>query len=103
MAQGHAQGLILIGLVVDDDALKIVIEDTAPGVQEHDLNLLVQRAYRAASSQLDEPSGRGLGLSIVKAYVDAHGGELSINPSAMGGLKVCVQIPVTEKVLICST
>ena len=46
-----------------------------------------------------KPSGNGLGLAIVKKIVEAHGGKLEIESSAIAGTIVSVQLPKTPSIL----
>ena len=69
----------------------VVIEDDGPGVSEAALAQLTGRGTR-----LDETTeGHGLGLAIVKDMVIGYGGEITFSRStALGGLRVLVQLPV---------
>ena len=44
--------------------------------------------------------GFGLGLSIVRSVVDAHGGTLEVNAPASGGLEIHVELPALQRVTI---
>ena len=60
----------------DQDIISIVIEDQGIGIPQKDLNQLFQPFYRA--SNVVEFSGSGLGLSIVKSYIELNKGTISV-------------------------
>ncbi len=79
--------------VVQDDAVRIVIEDDGSGVPDSELAHLGQRGVR-----LDEQTaGSGLGLAIARDILDAYDGQLSFSRSRLGGLavSVVVSLPIT--------
>ena len=53
------------------------VQNTCDTLPEGDLNRLFDRFYRADESHSNTVSGTGIGLSIAKATVDAHGGRIS--------------------------
>lgn len=74
----------------------IVIEDSAPGVDPQLHEKLFERLYRAESSRSRETGGAGLGLSICRNIVQAHDGQIAIDSSALGGLKISIYLPLQE-------
>lgn len=73
---------------------EVVFEDSPPGVPDHQLAKIFDRLYRAEPSRGRHSGGSGLGLSICKAIVEAHGGSLSAAPSALGGLLIRASFPL---------
>ena len=74
----------------------IEVSDDGPGFDPAILQRAFERFARAESSRSDSAgeSGAGLGLAIVAALVDAHGGMVSAdNKSALGGARVQVRLP----------
>ncbi len=71
--------------------VELVVENSGPHVDDADAARLAQPFERLAR----EASGRGagLGLSIVRAVTEAHGGDLAIDPRPEGGLRVAVRLP----------
>jgi two-component system, OmpR family, sensor histidine kinase BaeS len=78
-------------------ALRISVDDTAPGVKDTDLPQLFEPLFRAdASRQRLAQHGSGLGLAIVRAIVDAHQGTINAHHSPMGGVQMVVQLPLNH-------
>ncbi|MEO0442727.1 MAG: ATP-binding protein [Pseudomonadota bacterium] len=73
--------------------IQLCWEDSAPGVPVNQLEKIFERLFRAEKSRNRRQGGSGLGLSICKAIVDAHGGRIDAEPSALGGLTLTVYLP----------
>ena len=58
------------------DGVKLIFSNTCKDFQKEDVGLIFERFYRADKSRSRESGGAGIGLSIVKALVEAHGGEV---------------------------
>lgn len=69
--------------------LEVIIEDDGPGVSPLRRPELLQRGKRLDESR----HGSGLGLAIVKDIVDLYQGELELQQSDLGGLKIIVKLP----------
>lgn len=81
-----------IGLNVShsDSLLRIEVRDKGPGFPEPDTGKIFDKFYRAEGS----PSGGlGLGLSIVKGFVEAHGGVVTAENAINGGALFTIAIP----------
>src|SRR5690606_11162051 len=68
------EGTITCSLTLQGQEIVLVIKDTGPGISKKDLSHIFDRFYRGDSSR--KRDGSGLGLSIAKAVVDAHGGKI---------------------------
>lgn len=90
-----APGRVSVALVELDNRLQVTVDDTPPGVAAEHLPKLFDRLYRAEPSRARTSGGAGLGLSICKNIVSAHGGEIRATASPLGGLQVRVRLPVT--------
>lgn len=73
--------------------LELAIEDSKPGVPAGSHTLLFDRLYRVDAARSRASGGSGLGLSICKVIVEAHGGRISASPSSLGGVCVLIQLP----------
>ena len=78
--------------------MTLTVSDNGPGIAEEHLPRIFERFYRADASRTTATGGSGLGLSLVKAIVDAHGGEVSVRsdptPGATQGSRVIVLLPL---------
>lgn len=73
--------------------VEIRIEDDGPGLPEKERHKVFRPFYRSDQARLG--SGNvGLGLTIARDAVLAHGGEISLGESGMGGLLVTIRLPV---------
>ncbi len=79
-----ASGHIKISIKPDDAFAVFEIHDGGPGVIAADKARLFDPFYRGNSVYESLVSGSGLGLSIAKEYVDAHGGEITLLVSDQG-------------------
>lgn len=89
-----APGRIRLTLCLRAGQLQLNLDDTPPGVPAHDLPQLFDRLFRSERSRSRAAGGAGLGLSICRAIVDAHGGAIWAEPSTLGGLRVSVLLPL---------
>jgi signal transduction histidine kinase len=77
------------------DAVTIEVRDTGIGIAENDLPLVFDRLYRADASR--STRGLGLGLSLVKAIVEAHGGTVGVTSTRGAGSTFSIVIPTTAR------
>jgi signal transduction histidine kinase len=71
----------------------IAIEDDGPGIPEAALEEVFQPFRRIEASRNRETGGTGLGLTIARSILRAHGGEVSLHNREGGGLRVVVSLP----------
>ncbi len=75
------------------EELEIVVSDTGVGISETDL-LRIGRPYEQAGDVAQKTRGTGLGLSLVRALAELHGGSMSIESRLGEGTSVTVRMPV---------
>ncbi len=71
----------------------IEVDDEGPGIPESHLESVFQPFRRLEGSRNRETGGVGLGLSIVRNIVRAHGGDVTLENRAEGGLRVRLVLP----------
>ncbi len=71
-------GEIVINLSFKNKKHRICIKDTGIGIEEKEIPLIFENLYRADKSRVKEVEGYGIGLSVVKNIVLAHGGEIKV-------------------------
>jgi signal transduction histidine kinase len=85
-------------LIAESDAMTIEVEDDGPGISDARKDTMLEPFVRGDEARtMDEASGFGLGLSIARSIVLAHGGELSLNDRAPHGLTVRIRLPVGQQ------
>ena len=92
MRYTDAGGALRVALAHEPAAaqLLLTVEDSAPGVAPELLPRLFERFFRVESSRGRAGGGSGLGLSICRSLVEAHGGRIQAEASPLGGLKIRV-------------
>jgi two-component system sensor histidine kinase BaeS len=88
-----APGRVRVEVASARDVARLIVEDTPPGVPTEALPRLFDRLFRVESSRSRSAGGAGLGLAICRAIVEAHDGSIAAAPSALGGLRVTVELP----------
>ena len=70
------------------------VEDSGPGVPEESVERLFDRLYRVDHARTRARGGSGLGLSICKSIVEAHGGKITAANGESGGLRFDIELPL---------
>jgi signal transduction histidine kinase len=70
------------------------VTDTGTGIPEKDHDRLFDRLYRASSATEGHVPGTGLGLTIVKAITEAHGGVVGVESSEHQGSTFGIELPI---------
>ncbi|MBN1845046.1 MAG: FAD-dependent oxidoreductase [Sedimentisphaerales bacterium] len=86
------QGRIRIGVTADDDGIHLVIEDSGIGIPETEYEKVFEPFYRTAAAQTTTHPGTGLGLTLVKAVVEAVGGQVVVGRSDLGGARFAIRL-----------
>lgn len=89
---------VTIRLEVSPDAVTIDVEDDGPGISDARKEFMLEPFVHGDDARnMDEAAGFGLGLSIARAIVLAHGGELSLHDRQPNGLIVRIRLPVRQR------
>ena len=85
-------GRVVIEARSSGRSVRIGVRDSGPGVAPEDLPHLFERFYQADPARDRSTGTSGLGLSIVKAIIDAHGGSVGAENVAGGGARFWVEL-----------
>jgi signal transduction histidine kinase len=93
-------GRVVLSASAVPDAVLIAVSDTGPGIPEEHLPRVFDRFYKvdAARSGTPIPSGSGLGLSIVRAIIERHGGSIVARNAPEGGAVFELRLPRADSV-----
>jgi len=69
------------------------VRDTGIGIAEHEQHRLFERFFRTSEATARAVAGAGLGLTVCKAIVEAHGGRIAVTSGAGAGTTVRVHLP----------
>jgi signal transduction histidine kinase len=76
--------------------IRIVVSDTGEGIPPSDLPNMFERFYRVDKSRSRSAGGSGLGLTIVKRMVEAHGGKVDVTSELGKGSSFSFTIPIAS-------
>jgi signal transduction histidine kinase len=79
--------------VPEKRSVMVFVKDSGEGIQADDLSRIFDRFYKSSDS-----GGMGLGLSIAKYLVEAHGGKIWAESEAGQGTKISFTLPQTSEV-----
>ncbi len=88
-----AGGQVELSAAAEGDAIVIRVSDTGPGISEQDLPRIFDRLYRGDQSRATR--GLGLGLNLVRAYVEAQGGTVEVKSNLGHGSTFEIRLPRT--------
>jgi signal transduction histidine kinase len=80
----------------DNNWVELSVTDTGEGIPADDLPNIFERFYRVDKSRARATGGSGLGLTIAKRLVEAHGGKLEVQSELGKGSRFSFTIPVAE-------
>jgi two-component system, OmpR family, sensor histidine kinase BaeS len=86
-------GKVEIDVKKHHDHIILTVSDDGIGISKEELPNVFDRFYRVDKSRNRMTGGSGIGLTIVKSIVDAHGGEIKVNSKKDFGTKFIVKIP----------
>ena len=87
-------GTVTVSLAREGDEAVIAVTDTGIGIPAVEVSQLSQRFFRASTATRNAVPGVGLGLTITKAIVTAHGGRLDIQSEEGVGTSISLRLPV---------
>jgi signal transduction histidine kinase len=76
-----------------DRSVEVVIEDSGPGIPEAELDKVFNPFHRVEGSRNRKTGGIGLGLTVARGIIRAHGGDIRLENRPEGGLRATVILP----------
>jgi PAS domain S-box-containing protein len=86
-------GNVNVSLNREGKGIRLMVADTGIGIPEDDIERIFEKFYRIKTEQTRSIAGSGLGLSIVKGIVDAHGGKIHVESEVGSGTTFIVALP----------
>jgi signal transduction histidine kinase len=91
---GTANSAIDATLSLRNGEVRVSVADRGPGVSSEQAERLFEAYYRAPATAGSGKDGVGLGLSIVKSIVEAHGGRVGVEGRRGGGARFWFTVPI---------
>jgi len=90
----QAKDSIILSITKNDENkfVELSVKDSGKGIRKEQLNNLFTRFYQTDQHK----EGQGIGLSIVKEYIEAHQGKVSIDSEYGKGTEVKIKLPIEE-------
>lgn len=89
-------GRIVMGVMKRPDGCTLLLSDNGPGIAKEELQKVFDRFYRSDSARKSDSGGHGLGLSIARIIVIAHGGRLRVRSKVGEGSTFFVDLPAKQ-------
>jgi two-component system, OmpR family, sensor kinase len=95
-------GSVAISAVIEDSRIGISIKDEGPGIPADKLDAVFEPFYRIEPSRGRRTGGHGLGLTVARTILRAHGGDVVLSNRTPRGLEAVVTLPVTAETVATS-
>ncbi|MGD0753318.1 MAG: ATP-binding protein [Anaerolineales bacterium] len=90
-------GRVLLSARVVADDLELRVQDSGPGIEENEIDLVFERFYRSDPSRQRNAGGSGLGLAIAKSIVEKHGGSIWAESKPGEGTTIVIHLPLPDE------
>ncbi|MCC9294273.1 HAMP domain-containing histidine kinase [Clostridium sp. WLY-B-L2] len=86
-------GEIYVDVLDKGDNVYIKVKDTGVGIPEDKLQVIFERFGQVGRDYVDNSKGSGIGLYLVKSFVELHGGEISVKSTLNVGSEFTIRLP----------
>ena len=93
-AAGHGERLRVEAVVSAAGRLEITVDDDGPGIPPERYEEAFRPFQRLDEARNQNEKGVGLGLAIARDMARSHGGDVTLGPSPLGGLRAVIRLPV---------
>jgi len=91
------KGLVKIGARLIEDSIEIKVEDNGIGIPKKEQEKIFSRFFRAGNAVRSDTEGSGLGLFVVKSYIESWGGKIWFTSQENKGTVFTILIPLNPK------
>jgi len=88
-------GSVAVAVFCLSQKIYVAVKDSGIGIAAEELPKLFTKFYRASNSEMAHAPGTGIGLALVKNFVEAHGGIISVSSKLGEGSTFVVELPLT--------
>ena len=85
---------VIVAAKAEGSRLMVTVDDDGPGIPVESREDVFRPFFRLDSARNQDETGTGLGLAIARDIARAHGGDIRLEDSPLGGLRAVVEIPV---------
>jgi signal transduction histidine kinase len=93
---GPPEATIQLRVIADQHEARVSVADRGPGIPLEARNDIFRRFVYPHEGAQTSPAGAGLGLSVVKAIVEAHGGQVGVDDHPSGGAVFWFTLPIAK-------
>lgn len=92
----HAKAHVAVALARQEHDVVLTVDDDGPGIPAAERERVFERFTRLDEGRSRDAGGVGLGLAMVQAIVERHGGSVSVDDAPLGGARFVVRLPATD-------
>ena len=89
-------GSVRLAVTKTANTIKLSVSDNGPGVAAEDLERILRPFEQGGRGTTDHSAGAGLGLTLVKAFCDLHGGALTVESTPGKGFTATIELPAAK-------
>lgn len=95
-AARHAHSRVAVTVASEAGQVRLLVDDDGAGVPEPDRRRIFERFVRLDEARNRDDGGSGLGLAVVAAIVEQHGGTIVVSDGPLGGARFDIRLPSAD-------